>query len=358
MGWSVGAGTTVILPSELLTVRRTPFVQRVEVAVQRAARIFASELFTVWSTVGVEWVDVAVRGTAWVLPRPRATVGWAALVKWVVFAVAVKSLGFTTPTVNFRSVLIPAVYKGAEDLRTLEERLSCGFILCVRLRCCLIISVRLTKGLISFLKHLIRTFLVTSPFTYFYLTGGEDIKDIRKLESLKIAVSHNVGSALVIRDPPGEESLQQLVLHDTTQLIRQLEADCVAAVVVFTGVCKTLLYMHVIHVLIVLGIDQHGQRLTNLDGRVHLLGVWVTPHLQVHPAVHRISLKLHFLKVQHLHLKRLKLDPLPDEVGPLTVDLPGAVPHLLHFFVHLDDDDVAEACLQLCFIFSVTRIWL
>ena len=120
-----------------------------------------------------------------------------------------------------------------------------------------------------------------------------------------------------------------------------------AALVVLTGVGEALFDVHVVHVLVVPGVDQHGELLTNLDGGVNFFRFRVFSNLEVHPTVHRVSLKLDLLKVEHLNFKRLKLDPFLNEVDPLAVDLPGRVPDLLHFFVHLNDDYVAEAGLHL-----------
>jgi len=96
---------------------------------------------------------------------------------------------------------------------------------------------------------------------------------------------------------------------------------------------------------VILGVDEHGERLADPDGRRHRRGIRKLADLQVHPAVHHaLPREPHLLVVQHLYLEGLELDPLRRDASarPLAVDLAGRVPDLLHVGVHLDDDDVGE----------------
>ena len=115
MSGSVGAGTTLILPCELLAVRWTPLVHRVEVAVERATSIFPRVLLTVRRTLSVQWVIVAVRGTTRVVPRIFLAVRRAVLIEGVVFAVTVDNLWLAATLVHLCSLLV-TVQSWTKDL--------------------------------------------------------------------------------------------------------------------------------------------------------------------------------------------------------------------------------------------------
>ena len=115
MSGSVGAGTTLILPCELLAVGWTPLVHWVEVTVERASSISPCVLLTVRRTLSVQWVIVAVRGTTRVVPRIFLAVRRAVLIKGVVFAVTVDNLWLAATLVHLCSLLV-TVQSWTKDL--------------------------------------------------------------------------------------------------------------------------------------------------------------------------------------------------------------------------------------------------
>ena len=115
MSGSVGAGTTLILPCELLAVGWTPLVHWVEVTVKGATGIFPCVLLTVRRALCVQWVIVTVRGTTRVLPCIFLAVRWAVLIEGVVFAVTVDKLWLAATLVHLCSLLV-TVQSWTKDL--------------------------------------------------------------------------------------------------------------------------------------------------------------------------------------------------------------------------------------------------
>ena len=352
MGGQFGAGASLVNTRIQSTVRRTVGVKRllragtsgVPATLDRAVR----------STAGVRGIVLtgaprvqprvlqAVRGTARLQGRLGAVQRTPRVLSQRVLAVRLgllgNILGFATPRVHRLGGRVGAEGE-AEQLHPLPVRQRGRFwdLICLAQR----VSALLVIGIIFAL-------IIAATFANFHLACGKNIQNIRKLEGRQIAVGHYVSAALAVWFSPGVEAVHQLVLHDAARLVGQLQLHRLAAVVVLAGVGEALLDVHVVHLLVVPGVDQHGQLLANLDCGVNFLRVWIFAHLEVHPTIHRVALELDLLEVEHLHLKRLELHPLLDEVDPLAIDLPGGVPDLLNFFVHLNDDNVAEASLHLC----------
>ena len=307
-----------------LAVRRTVGVGGVSRA--GAPGVHTSVEEAVGGAAGTERVLDTVRGAPGVLGQTIVTVG----------LIIRQSLGPPAPGVHPGCLRVIAGQRLTKQLHALPEWLGGG----------LGVLQALGQHLVTLLVLLL-TLVPTPPLADLHLAGCEHVKDVRKLEGRKVAIGDNVKTSLGVWLPPGVEAIQQLILHDAAPLVSELQLDCVGAVILLAGVGKALLDVHVVHVFIVLGVHQHGQLLPDLDSGVNLFRIRIFANLKIHPTIHRVALKLDLLKVQHHHLERLKLHSLLDEVDPLAVDLPGAVPDLLDVFTHLDDDDVAEACFHL-----------
>ena len=302
------------------------------IVLTRTPRVQPRVLQAVRGTAGVEGRLVTVQRTPRVLSQRVLTVQLRQL------RLHRNILGLATPRVHRLGGRVGAKWE-AEELHPLTVGQSRCFwdLISLAQR---ISSLRVI-GLIFAL-------IIAATLANFHLACGENIQNVRKLEGRQIAVGHDISATLEVWFSPGVEALHQFVLHDAASLVRQLQLHRLAALVVLAGVGEALLDVHVVHVLVVPGVHQHGQLLTNLDCGVNFLRVWIFAHLEVHPTIHRVALELDLLEVEHLHLKRFELHPLLDEVHPLAIDLPGGVPDLLNFFVHLNDDNVAEASLHLC----------
>ena len=297
----VVTGTARVQPRVLQAVRGTPGVERRLVTVERTPRVLGQ---------GVLTVQLGLQRDILGFPAP-----------------GVHRLGARVGAEGEAEELHPLTVgqrRGLWDLIALTER----------------VSALLVNGVICAL-------IIAATLANFHLACRENIQNVRKLEGRQIAVGHDISATLVVWFSPRVKAVHQFVLHHAARLVGQLQLHRLTAVVVLAGVGEALLDVHVVHVLVVPGVHQHGQLLADLDGGVNLLRVWIFPHLEVHPAIHGVALELDLLEVEHLHLKRFELHPLLDEVHPLAIDLPGGVPDLLNFFVHLDDDNVAEASLHL-----------